>query len=108
MHVNQPHYLPLPPGFLRRWPGIHNHLQCSHKSRYRPVERQQPTGEMEKDKKRLGILSRYAVLAVSDRFRAFVSRFRAKFSTFVPSLRLAIDRCCERLSAQRAPDSSEP
>jgi hypothetical protein len=64
-------------GFLRRWSGIHNHLQCSDKSRYRPVERQQPAGEMEKDKKPLGILSRYAVLAASDRFRAFVSSHRA-------------------------------
>ena len=64
-------------GFLRRWSGIHNHLQCSDKRRYRPVERQQPAGEMEKDKKPLGILSRYAVLVASDWFRALVSSHRA-------------------------------
>ena len=43
-------------GFLRRRSGIHNHLQCSDKSCYWPVERQQPAREMEKDKKPLGIL----------------------------------------------------
>jgi hypothetical protein len=48
-------------------------IECSDKSCYWPVERQQPAREMEKDKKPLGILSRYTVLAASDRFRAFVS-----------------------------------
>jgi len=65
-------------GVVHRCSGIDSHLQCSNKSRDRPLERQQPAGEVEREKKPLGVLSRFAVLATSDWFRTLVFSHNAE------------------------------
>jgi len=63
-------------GFVHRCADIDNHFQRSGESCNGALERRQSAGEVERDEKPLGILSRLAVLAASDWFRPFVSSRR--------------------------------
>jgi hypothetical protein len=57
-HLPQKHHIRVEQGLLKTF------------GRVMPVERRRSTGEVERDKKPLGVLSSFAVLATSDWFRA--------------------------------------